>query len=69
MGICGSLYMSLLSKLHKVEVKTILGEQVPLEAQDKDASTFGQADFILEENKRGCIIRADEELISPEVLL
>ena len=62
-GVCGSLYMGLLSKLHNVPIKFMAGSKIDLVNSDKDASTLGGRDFVFQNYKKMCIIGSDEELI------
>ena len=62
-GTCGSLYIYLLSKLHNVPLKVMTGGEIDLVNSDKDASTLGGKDFILQDKGCGCIIEANDELI------
>ena len=66
--ICGSLYVSLLSKLHNVPIKTFLQNNVDFSLLDKGASTLEGKDFVLEENKENYIIEASDEFLPQEVL-
>lgn len=62
-GTCGSLYVSLLSKLHNVELKIMPAAKASENAADKDASTLGGQDFIFQKNKQDYIVEASEEVI------
>lgn len=67
-GICGSLYVSLLSKFHNVPVKPILQGDFSLELLDKDASTLDGKSFIRDEDKKNCVIKADDELVKYAII-
>jgi methylthioribose-1-phosphate isomerase len=67
-GVSGSLYAALLSKIHNVPVEIMEQGSIDLKALDRDASTLGGKDFILEDNKEEYIIRQDLECIDKGVL-
>lgn len=67
-GTNGSLYLSLLSKLHGIAVEVFLGADWNPEGSDKDVSTLGGKDFVLEKNKENHIIGGYPEFIEWEVL-
>ncbi|UCC94398.1 MAG: hypothetical protein JSW40_06205 [Candidatus Omnitrophota bacterium] len=67
-GMCGSLYIVLLSKLHKIPLTTMVAGKVRIENSDKSAATLRGKDFVLEENTQDYIIEADDELVEWEVL-
>lgn len=67
-GICGSLYMLLLSKLHNIPIEVISQGEVNFRFLDKDVSSLGGKSFILGETDKSCIIGADDELVNWEVL-
>ncbi|MBN2119834.1 MAG: hypothetical protein JW734_02095 [Candidatus Omnitrophica bacterium] len=62
-GICGSLYVALLSKLHNVRVEILNEAKVDLDRLDVDASSLEGKNFILQENKEEYIIENDYELV------
>jgi len=62
-GICGSLYVALLSELHQVLVKSFPQGVCNWENIDKDASTLEARGFIMEENKEDYLIEPNDELI------
>lgn len=63
-GICGSLYVCLLSSLHNVQVEIVPQAEVDFEGLDRDVSSLGARGFVLEEYKQGCIIEADDEVLT-----
>ena len=62
-GVCGSLYIYLLNKLHNVPLKFMAGGEIDFASLDKNVSTLGGRDFILQGKGCGCIIEANNELI------
>ena len=66
-GPCGSLYVSLLSKLHGVAVEFFLGAKVNFNNIDLDASTLGGKEIISGSVKRWAEPSKDE-VINAEVL-
>lgn len=64
----GSLYISLLSKIHNIEIKIFPSVKGSLQKSDEDASTLDKKDFILTDNKEDSIVRPRPEIIPQEVL-
>ena len=62
----GSLYFSLLSRLHNVPLEFIRQDELGFLAPDKDASSLEGENFILEENTQEYIIEPCEESIEEE---
>lgn len=67
-GICGSLYIVLLSKLHNVPIEIMPQEAFGFIPQDRDASTLGGKSLILERNRQEFVVRAEDELIQSSIL-
>lgn len=67
-GICGSLYVALLSKLHNIPIKIAPQERSEIEFPDADVSTLG-GNLFLEEREENCIIKAGDEVIETELLV
>lgn len=67
-GFCGTMYVSLLSKLHHVDIQYVRQDKLSFNFSDKDASTLGGKNFILEENKQTYIIEPYNELVDEEAL-
>jgi methylthioribose-1-phosphate isomerase len=67
-GICGSLYITLLSKLHKVPVEIIEETEVEWLSLDKDAATLEGKNFVIAENREEYIIKAEKEVVPWEIL-
>jgi len=65
LGICGSLYVCLLSSLHSVPIKLLKCSNENLNFLDKDASTLDGELFI---NDSSLAIEANDELVPWEVL-
>ncbi|MCM8756838.1 MAG: hypothetical protein NC817_02230 [Candidatus Omnitrophica bacterium] len=66
-GICGSLYVSILSKLHNVNMTTFPQGRIDLSYFDQNASTLGGRKFINQENDNSVVI-AEDEFIPWEIL-
>lgn len=66
-GICGSLYVALLSKLHSVPIKIIPEGEFNFEDSDLDASTLEGKCFISKEDKN-LVVEPKDELIGWEIL-
>jgi hypothetical protein len=63
LGICGSLYVCLLAKLHQVSIKPLRGEKMELKDFDKDASTIDGYLF-----PKSVAIGANNEIIPLEII-
>ncbi|MCM8773834.1 MAG: hypothetical protein NC820_03760 [Candidatus Omnitrophica bacterium] len=59
-GICGSLYVSILSKLHNLSIKTFPQGRIDLSYFDEDASKLGGKKFITQESDNSVVIPEDE---------
>ncbi len=67
LGICGSLYVALLSKLHDVPVKVFLQGTVDFSGKDKDASALQGKKMVLDEDSEW-VEKGSDEMVSWEVL-
>lgn len=67
-GVSGSLYVSLLSKLHKVNVEFVMGEEIDLSKFDQTAANLGGKKMILGDKEDKFIPRVSEELIEDIIL-
>lgn len=61
-GICGSLYVYLLSKLHNVPVEILTQGKTDFSVLDRDVSTLGHKNFVLEEDREDFVIESDGEV-------
>ena len=68
-GLCGSLYVALLSKLHDIPIEIYMQENSEVVFKDNDSATLAGKNFIMQEEKEGCIIEAKDEFIETEVLV
>ncbi|UCG34784.1 MAG: hypothetical protein JSW17_04630 [Candidatus Omnitrophota bacterium] len=67
-GICGSLYVTLLSKLHNIPIKIAPQGRSEIAFEDADASSLG-GNLFLEERQENCIIKAGDEVIETDLLI
>lgn len=67
-GICGSLYVYLLSKLHSVPVEALAQGEGVFSGVDRDAASLGGRDFIMQEDSSAYVVKACDEILPLEVL-
>ncbi|MCM8801195.1 MAG: hypothetical protein NC912_04180 [Candidatus Omnitrophica bacterium] len=67
-GICGSLYIALLTKLHQIPIKIYPAEKFISKGLDQDASSLDGKNFILDKDKNNFVVSADDELVGWEIL-
>ena len=65
-GVTGSNYIYLLSKLHKVDIEFLPAGKFDKRNCDKDASTLGGKEFITIKDKNNYLIETDDEEIKLE---
>ncbi|CAD7779386.1 MAG TPA: hypothetical protein ENI35_04125 [Candidatus Desulfofervidus auxilii] len=63
LGICGSLYVCLLSHLHQVPIKALKGEEIDLRVFDQDASTIDGCLFF-----KNAAVEAKDEYVPMEFI-
>ncbi|MDL1955830.1 MAG: hypothetical protein LWW95_02075 [Candidatus Desulfofervidus auxilii] len=63
LGICGSLYVCLLAKLHQVPIKALKGEKINFKNLDQDASTIDGYLFL-----KNSAIEARDEFVPMEII-
>ncbi|MFH1771613.1 MAG: hypothetical protein ABH872_02245 [Candidatus Omnitrophota bacterium] len=66
LGVCGSLYFSLLCKMHNVGLEYFAAGAFDLSELDIDASTLDTGGFIAAANKESYVINANDEYIIKE---
>jgi methylthioribose-1-phosphate isomerase len=67
-GVAGSLYVALLSKLHKIPIEIIPAPELAQDIFEGDAAALGGRKFILVEDKQEYVVKPEDELIEWEVL-
>lgn len=67
LGICGSLYVALLSKLHNIPVKVFLQGKVDFSGRDKDASALQGRKMVLDKDLER-VEKGSDEMVAWEVL-
>lgn len=69
-GICGSLYVCLLSKLHNVPINITPQDNLEFSFPDRDCSTLSGNDFVpnLRAGIQDFIVKPEDEFIDQEVL-
>ena len=60
-GISGSLYVALLSRLHQIPIVIVDQGELDLDSSDKDAASLGGEKYILGQDDS--VIAADDELV------
>lgn len=68
LGLSGSLYAALLSRLHNIPVEIMAQGNCSPDAFMDDVSVLGGKKFIFEENKSDCIVAPEDEFINWEHL-
>jgi len=66
MGISGSLYATLLSRLHQIPIEIVEQGKLECHVSDKDATSLGRKEYILAQDD--AVIAAEDELIEWELL-